>query len=225
MKIENKDLSKDIILALDSSGIKVTNRGDWLRKKWKVRRGWIKVHIGVDTKSKKLMALEITEESVGDNRKFKELLKQAEDNAGNSRIISSLADGGYDTKKIFNILEEKGIKYCQLILLLKNRIISAFNVSGQNADIALKLLPYIAFLSVYVMMTQVFNSAISGLGRMDISKYIISGSKIITAGTSLTLLWLGNGIKSLLIGNILSYIFIGVTSIFIIRKIANISIF
>ena len=56
MKIENKDLSKDIILALDSSGLKVTNRGDWIRKIWKVRRGWIKVHIGVDAKSKKLLA-------------------------------------------------------------------------------------------------------------------------------------------------------------------------
>ncbi len=41
---------------------------------------------------------------------FKDLLEQAEENAGNSRIVSSLADGAYDTKELFNLLEEKGIK-------------------------------------------------------------------------------------------------------------------
>lgn len=110
IRIENKELPKEIVLAVDSSGIKVTNSGDWIRKKWKVRKGWLKVHIAVDTKSKKLLALEITDESVGDNKKFKDLLEQAEENAGNSRIVSSLADGGYDTKELFNLLEEKGIK-------------------------------------------------------------------------------------------------------------------
>lgn len=28
----------DIIIAADSSGIKVANRGEWVRKKWYVRR-------------------------------------------------------------------------------------------------------------------------------------------------------------------------------------------
>ena len=110
IQIKNKELPKEIVLAVDSSGIKVTNGGDWIRKKWKVRRGWLKVHIAVDIKTKKLLALEITDESIGDNKKFKDLLEQAEENAGNSRIVSSLADGAYDTKELFNLLEEKGIK-------------------------------------------------------------------------------------------------------------------
>lgn len=109
IKIENNDLPEDIIIALDSSGLKVTNRGDWIRKIWKVRRGWVKVHIGVDVKSKKLLALDITDEKVKDYYKFKNLLIQAENNAGNSKIVSSLADGGYDTREIFNLLKEKGI--------------------------------------------------------------------------------------------------------------------
>lgn len=110
MKIENKDLSEDIILALDSSGLKVTNRGDWIRKKWKVYRGWIKVHIGVDVKSKKLLAIDITDESVSDNRRFKTVLEQAEMNANNSNITRVLADGAYDTRDDFNLLEEKQIE-------------------------------------------------------------------------------------------------------------------
>jgi len=33
---------KEVVVSLDSSGAKVTNRGEWMRQKWKVRRGWIK---------------------------------------------------------------------------------------------------------------------------------------------------------------------------------------
>jgi len=32
-----------LLPAIDSTGIKVTNRGEWMREKWQVRRGWIKV--------------------------------------------------------------------------------------------------------------------------------------------------------------------------------------
>jgi hypothetical protein len=32
-----------VVIAIDSSGIKVTNRGEWMREKWKVHRGWIKL--------------------------------------------------------------------------------------------------------------------------------------------------------------------------------------
>ena len=112
-----------------------------------------------------------------------------------------------------------------LILLFRNRIITAFNLSGENAVIALQLLPYIAFLSVYVMLVQVLNSAISGLGRMDMAKYIVSCSRVVTVGTSLILLSLGKGIESLLIGNVLSYIFVGAASFLFIRKTVKMSLF
>jgi len=109
-----------------------------------------------------------------------------------------------------------------LILFFQNQIISVFKLSGRNALIASQFLPYIAFLSVCVMLVQVLNSTISGLGRMDIANYILSGGRVVTVGTSLILLWLGNGIESLLIGNALSYTFVGGSSVFFIRKTVNI---
>jgi hypothetical protein len=42
---------------------------------WKTRRGWIKVHFVVDVKTKKLLALEITDERTKDERMLKPLLK------------------------------------------------------------------------------------------------------------------------------------------------------
>jgi len=37
-------LGRDIVVAVDSSGMKVTNRGEWIRNKWKIRKGWIEAH-------------------------------------------------------------------------------------------------------------------------------------------------------------------------------------
>ena len=112
-----------------------------------------------------------------------------------------------------------------LILLFQDQIISAFKLSEQTAVIALRFLPYIAFLSVYVMLVQVLNSTISGLGRMDIANYILSVGRVVTVGVSTILLWFGNGIESLLIGTAVSYIFVGAVSIFIVKRSSNIDLF
>jgi hypothetical protein len=63
-------LAEDIIVAADSTGIKVTNRGEWMREKWRVQRGWIKVHAMVDTETNLVLGLEITDESVQDDQMF-----------------------------------------------------------------------------------------------------------------------------------------------------------
>jgi IS5 family transposase len=66
-----------ISIAIDSSGIKVTNSGDWIRKKWGVRKGYLKVHLAVDPKSKEAVSMRITEENVGDNSQLKPLVEAA----------------------------------------------------------------------------------------------------------------------------------------------------
>jgi hypothetical protein len=95
------------VIAIDSTGIKVTNRGEWLREKWKIHRGWLKVHIAVDIRTKKILGIEVTDERVSDSRMFKNLISQAEKKA---KIEKVLADGAYDTREIFNLLEEKHIE-------------------------------------------------------------------------------------------------------------------
>jgi len=55
---------EDIVIAVDSTGIKVANRGEWMREKWKSsrRRGFIKIHIAVDVKSKQITSIQVTKE-------------------------------------------------------------------------------------------------------------------------------------------------------------------
>ena len=51
-----------ITIAVDSTGIKVTNRGEWIRDKWKKRRDFIKIHLAVNIKTKKIVSMEVKKE-------------------------------------------------------------------------------------------------------------------------------------------------------------------
>ncbi len=39
----------DLVVGLDGTGMKVSNRGEWIRQAWGIRRGWIKVIIMGDS--------------------------------------------------------------------------------------------------------------------------------------------------------------------------------
>ena len=54
----------NIVITVDLSGVKITNRGEWMREKWRVYRGWIKVHIAVDISTEEALATEVTDETV-----------------------------------------------------------------------------------------------------------------------------------------------------------------
>jgi IS5 family transposase len=107
VKLDEKDYGDDLVIAVDASGIKVTNRGDWMRRKWKMRRGYLKIHIAVDVKRKKILALEVTDEKVGDERMLQPLVEEASKKA---KIAKTVADGAYDTKSNFHYLDGKRIQ-------------------------------------------------------------------------------------------------------------------
>ena len=108
-------LDKDVTIAVDSSGIKVSNRGEWIHKKWKVKRGFIKVHIAVDTKTKQILAIEVTKEDVGDGRMLKRLV---DGSASKASLKGVIADGAYDSKSNFRMLFDRAID--PLIRVRKN---------------------------------------------------------------------------------------------------------
>ena len=99
-----------VVIAVDSTGIKVTNRGEWMREKWKIHRGWIKVHLAVDVKTKEIVAIEVTDERVSDGSKFNSIIDQAEENLSGRKIKEALGDGAYDRREIFDHLQQKGIQ-------------------------------------------------------------------------------------------------------------------
>ncbi len=66
-----------IIITIDSIGIKVTNRGQWMQEKWQIKnkKGYLKIHIVVNIKTKEILALEVTDEKVHDGKVMLKLIE------------------------------------------------------------------------------------------------------------------------------------------------------
>jgi IS5 family transposase len=107
VKLDEEDYGNDLVIAVDASGVKVSNRGDWMRRRWKMRRGYLKIHIAVDVKRKRILALEVTDEKVGDERMLQPLVEEA---SRKGKIAKAIGDGAYDTRSNFHYLAEKGIE-------------------------------------------------------------------------------------------------------------------
>jgi len=97
-----------VSIAVDSSGVKVHNSGDWMRHVWKVRKGYLKIHFAVNIKTKQVVSMDVSSEKVHDSRRLKRLVNRAKDNG--VRVKRVLGDGAYDTKDDFKFLSENGIK-------------------------------------------------------------------------------------------------------------------
>ena len=105
----NEKLGDDIVIALDSTGIKVANRGEWIRHIWHVRKGYLKIHVAVDIKRKRILSLEVTSEEVHrDGRILKKLVANA--SSGGNHVKGVLADGMYDSNNNFRCLSKNHIK-------------------------------------------------------------------------------------------------------------------
>ncbi|MEM3006432.1 MAG: IS5 family transposase [Candidatus Nitrosotenuis sp.] len=101
VKINPEIGTDDIVIAVDSTGIKVANRGEWMRDKWNRRRGFLKIHVGVDVNSKKIVSLKITDERSHDAKHLPSLVHQA---SHHGKVIKALADAAYDSKSNFSHL-------------------------------------------------------------------------------------------------------------------------
>jgi hypothetical protein len=100
---------KRLVVAVDSTGVKVFNRGDW-RSFQKDRDGhrWIKLHVVVDKTSKQVLSFRVTDQHTHDSELFIPLLKQVDRLIGPGHIKKVLGDRGYDSKPNFNYVEKRG---------------------------------------------------------------------------------------------------------------------
>ena len=123
------NLEKDLItIAVDSTGIKVTNRGEWIREKWnnnnnnnKKRRGFIKIHVAVNVRTKKILSMEVTKEDVYDGKMLKKLVDNVSENKDVKKV---LADGAYDSKDNFRYIDKMKIE--PIIRVRKNSSTKAY---------------------------------------------------------------------------------------------------
>lgn len=99
-------------VAIDSSGLSVTCRGEWLRYKHKegkifCKKGFVKLHIGVDVFRGTILGVEITDEKASDSSALPSITYQAKEVAD---IGAEFMDGAYDSYENFRELDDMGIK-------------------------------------------------------------------------------------------------------------------
>ncbi len=111
-----------------------------------------------------------------------------------------------------------------VILALRRQIIALFALSGENAQVALWLLPHIGILSICVLIGQMFEGVLSGLGRMDLVNYRGLLARVINLCVSGGLLCLGCGIRSLLIGRTVAELTTHLAVFLCIRRMIHIRI-
>jgi hypothetical protein len=81
MDDKNKEFKDEyIIIAIDSTGVKVTNRGQWMKEKWHIKnkKRYLKIHmVAVNVKTKKILSMKVTDddEHVHDSKALPELVE------------------------------------------------------------------------------------------------------------------------------------------------------
>lgn len=95
---------KNMVIAIDSTGLRPVNDGEYRSMKYDVRKEWIKLHAIVDVKTKEILNVTVTKGNVGDNTQFKQVVGPLLPN-----ISAIFADKAYDAAKTFDFCEENGI--------------------------------------------------------------------------------------------------------------------
>ena len=99
-----KAKSNNLDVGIDATGNKVSNRGEWIREKWKVRRGWIKVVIMGDTKGN-IIDIRIGNEDLDERAAGRGMLRK-----NKKHIKKTLMDGWHDCEDTFDLCNKLGIE-------------------------------------------------------------------------------------------------------------------
>lgn len=102
-----KDWSRSRHLVIDSTGVKVYGEGEWKVRQHGVgkRRTWRKLHFCTDEATLEIISVVASTNDVSDAEALPDLLQDAP-----GKIEQVSADGGYDQRKCYEILNEHGAK-------------------------------------------------------------------------------------------------------------------
>ena len=100
-----KSERKGRLLAIDATGISVSNRRGYRDSRYGPEPKFYKLHAVVDVEEMEIVDFRLTSEHVADNRKFLAVVREAA-----RRGDTIYADGAYDAKENFSFLEKKGIR-------------------------------------------------------------------------------------------------------------------
>jgi hypothetical protein len=91
-------------LLVDSPGLRLCGPGEWLVEKHdtRTRRSWRKLHIGADTDTGQILALELIGSDIDDGSQVEPLLDQV-----TGLLASFIGDGAYDQAGIYSTVTQR----------------------------------------------------------------------------------------------------------------------
>lgn len=98
-----------------------------------------------------------------------------------------------------------GLVFVAMVTAIRHSVLHWFKLSGADAATVYTLLPYVALLSLLVLLFATFNSTLGGLGRMDRGSYNETLVQILVVTFSTILLYAGLDLRGMLLGAFLGY--------------------
>ncbi len=92
------------MVSCDGSGVKAGNRGEWIRQKWKVPRGWIKVVIMGNTDGD-IVDIRIGNEDLDEQKAARGMIRK-----NKKDIKKILLDGFHDCNDTFDLCDDLGVE-------------------------------------------------------------------------------------------------------------------
>ena len=117
-------------MAIDGTGLSPNARSEYIRYRHKVKHGFIRIVMAVDTDTREILSFSATDETVGEAPQFEDLVSEAMQNTGVKPVaeptgshenaahkdmqgepeIIMRADGGFDSREIFEYCKQHKIK-------------------------------------------------------------------------------------------------------------------
>jgi len=117
-----------------------------------------------------------------------------------------------------------GIITIGLLLLFQTFILHALQLSSGTAQMVQKLIPVILIVSFYAFLTDVFGAVLTGLGRMDLTSAIQTGSQMVALGCSSVLLALHQGVMALAVGMLASFTLVHILTTVFAWRVGSIAL-
>jgi hypothetical protein len=105
LQIRTQNVGDKLEVAIDSTGLKDVNDGEYRTKVYRKQKSWTKFHIVVDKYNGKILTAKITRDKVGDGQVFGSMI-----NPIKKSVPVVYGDGAYDTVKIWDWCNKNAVE-------------------------------------------------------------------------------------------------------------------
>jgi O-antigen/teichoic acid export membrane protein len=107
------------------------------------------------------------------------------------------------------------------VFALRHTLVAFFRFDGADAAVFLQLIGPMMLFLIYILIVDAMVSSLGGVGRMDLTNYLVALTQGVGLIVGTVLLHAGYGVTGLLIAQILGYVVLHVGSFLILRRICH----